>query len=35
MDRNRCQALDAEDPLAPLRERFDLPAGVIYLELRL
>jgi len=32
MDRNRCQALDAEDPLAPLRDRFDLPEGVIYLD---
>src|SRR5689334_10146593 len=32
MDRNRCQALDAEDPLAPLRQRFDLSPGVIYLD---
>ena len=27
-----CLALDARDPLAPLRERFDLPPGVIYLD---
>jgi kynureninase len=27
-----CLALDAADPLAPLRERFDLPDGVIYLD---
>ncbi len=27
-----CLARDAQDPLAPLRERFDLPAGVIYLD---
>jgi kynureninase len=27
-----CLALDAADPLAPLRERFDLPAGIIYLD---
>ncbi len=26
------QALDAADPLAPFRERFDLPPGVIYLD---
>ena len=25
------EALDAEDPLAPLRDRFHLPEGVIYL----
>ena len=31
-DRARCQALDAQDPLAPLRARFDLPEGVIYLD---
>ncbi|WP_296950007.1 kynureninase [uncultured Massilia sp.] len=30
--RAACQALDAADPLAPLRERFDLPPGVIYLD---
>jgi kynureninase len=30
--RNDCLALDAADPLAPLRERFDLPEGVIYLD---
>ncbi|QJE01441.1 kynureninase [Massilia forsythiae] len=27
-----CLALDAADPLAPLRARFDLPEGVIYLD---
>ncbi|MFC5512859.1 kynureninase [Massilia jejuensis] len=27
-----CVLRDADDPLAPLRERFDLPAGVIYLD---
>lgn len=27
-----CIALDAADPLAALREQFDLPAGVIYLD---
>lgn len=26
------EALDAKDPLAPFRERFDLPEGVIYLD---
>ncbi|APR76659.1 Kynureninase [Minicystis rosea] len=32
MDRNRCQALDAEDTLASLRELFELPDGVVYLD---
>jgi len=27
-----CRALDAQDPLAPLREHFTLPPGVIYLD---
>jgi len=27
-----CQRLDAQDPLAPLRELFSLPQGVIYLD---
>ena len=27
-----CRALDAQDPLAPLRGHFSLPAGVIYLD---
>jgi kynureninase len=30
--RDDCLALDARDPLAPLRAQFDLPAGVIYLD---
>jgi kynureninase len=30
--RTDCLALDARDPLAPLRARFDLPQGVIYLD---
>jgi len=30
--RDDCLAMDARDPLAPLRERFDLPDGVIYLD---
>jgi kynureninase len=30
--RQDCLALDAEDPLAPLRAQFDLPEGVIYLD---
>ncbi len=30
--RAACLARDARDPLAPLRQRFDLPAGVIYLD---
>ena len=32
LDRARCAALDAEDPLADLREEFALPPGVIYLD---
>lgn len=32
MDRADCLALDAADPLAPLRTQFDLPEGVIYLD---
>jgi len=32
LTRNGCLARDAHDPLAPLRDRFDLPAGVIYLD---
>ena len=27
-----CRALDAQDRLAPLREHFTLPPGVIYLD---
>jgi kynureninase len=32
MNRADCLARDAADPLAPLRDRFDLPEGVIYLD---
>ena len=32
MTRNEAIALDAADPLAPLRELFELPEGVIYLD---
>lgn len=31
-DRAWCEAMDRADPLAPLRDRFDLPAGMIYLD---
>lgn len=30
--RSHCQALDTQDPLAPLRHQFALPVGVIYLD---
>ena len=30
--REDCARLDAQDPLAGLRDRFDLPEGVIYLD---
>jgi kynureninase len=30
--RSHCKALDAQDPLAPLRRQFALPEGVIYLD---
>jgi kynureninase len=32
MERSQCEALDRADPLAPLRERFRVPAGVVYLD---
>ncbi len=32
MQRQDCQAKDAQDPLRHLREQFDLPQGVIYLD---
>lgn len=32
LSRNDCLARDAADPLAPLRDAFELPAGVIYLD---
>ena len=32
MTRDDCLALDATDPLAPLREQFDLPPELIYLD---
>lgn len=32
VSRADCLARDAADPLAPLRDRFDLPDGVIYLD---
>ncbi|HMN64262.1 MAG: kynureninase [Burkholderiaceae bacterium] len=30
--RAQCEALDAADPLAPLRALFELPAGIVYLD---
>ena len=32
MNRNDCEHLDTQDPLAPLREQFELPPGKIYLD---
>ena len=32
MKREDCLALDAADPLAPLRAQFDLPPGLVYLD---
>lgn len=31
-DRAWCEAMDRADPLAPLRDRFDLPEGMLYLD---
>ncbi len=31
-NREHCLTLDAQDPLSPLRQQFDLPPGVIYLD---
>ncbi len=32
LTRDHCLALDADDPLAAWRDRFDLPEGIIYLD---
>ena len=32
MTRSDCAALDAADVLAPLRKRFEIPAGIVYLD---
>ena len=32
IDRDSCQRLDDADPLTAMRDRFDLPSGVIYLD---
>lgn len=32
MNRNDCERLDTQDPLAPLRDQFELPPGKIYLD---
>ena len=32
LSREACQALDAKDPLAFARQRFDLPPGILYLD---
>ncbi|MEG1328853.1 MAG: kynureninase, partial [Janthinobacterium sp.] len=32
ISRQDCSARDLDDPLAPLRQQFDLPQGVIYLD---
>ena len=31
-DRARCEALDRDDPIAHVRERFVLPEGIVYLD---
>ncbi|MFY2629366.1 kynureninase, partial [Achromobacter dolens] len=30
--RESCVAADRQDPLAPLKARFDLPPGVLYMD---
>src|SRR6266481_110430 len=32
LDRRRCERLDAEDPLGALRDHFELPDGILYLD---
>lgn len=32
LTRSACEARDAADPLARFRDRFDLPAGLVYLD---
>ncbi|WP_028670452.1 kynureninase [Saccharospirillum impatiens] len=32
LDRSHCLSLDSQDPLAPLRDQFDIPNDVLYLD---
>ena len=32
IDRAQCEALDAKDPLAFARDRFEVPDGMVYLD---